>query len=118
MSDPQEFDAIAMQDILRRERKLLLSGDLAKLSDLLPEKERLVAHFHDAKEGDAEVLDEIRVQSRDNERLLNAALAGLRSVTQRVKELQTVRSSLETYDQLGKRKSIKSPQQGQVEKRA
>ncbi|HBG98193.1 MAG: hypothetical protein JKP98_01625 [Rhodobacteraceae bacterium] len=97
-----ELDAL-----LDRERRALRAGDVAALAALADDKARLAEALADLPPDrmDSAALGRLRAAARHNDRMLAAALSGLR--TARAK-LDAARRGgvMETYDQGGRRQTI------------
>lgn len=109
----REFD-----DLLNRERRALLNGELTLVPELTERKEELVSRI--AALGDAGLrgAEELREKADRNQKILAGAMEGLRAVADRLAELHGVRSGWETYDRSGRRNRIGMQRAGSVEKRA
>jgi hypothetical protein len=107
----------ALNDLLDRERRALLAGDLEGLGRLLPQKEAMLHRLSQEAVGDAP-FDGLRRRLRRNQVLLDGALEGIRSVADRMAGLRRARGSIDTYDRAGRKHSIKSPERPSVERRA
>lgn len=90
--------------ILDAERKALIQGDLDSVVGFVSEKEGLVAEFEDA---DGAELKALSFKLAQNERLLNAARAGVKDAVSTVKKLHAARTSLSSYDRSGKATEIR-----------
>lgn len=108
----------ALTDLLEEERSALLRGDLDATAALLPEKERLLAALPEAAAPKAAPLQELAKRVACNQLLLEGALEGLRSVTERLAALRRVRDSLETYGADGKRRRHGTSPRRALERRA
>ena len=113
---PDHLDALS--DLLDAERQALLAGDLEALGGLLEEKEALIEAMNAARHHDTDGLRRLDSKVRRNQLLLNGALEGIRNVSNRVAELRKLRTSLETYDARGQKRSIELGVESAVEKRA
>jgi flagellar biosynthesis/type III secretory pathway chaperone len=105
----------ALTDLLERERKALISGDLEGLARLADEKERLMGV---AATMTASGLQALREKATRNQELLNSALEGIRSVAARLDALREARDTLNTYDRSGQRQSIDTQRRPKIERRA
>jgi flagellar biosynthesis/type III secretory pathway chaperone len=112
-AEMEQLDAL-----LEQERKALLAGDLQEIATLYDQKERLIEALNMSEHRDLAHLMRLDGKVRRNQLLLNGALEGIRSVTQRMAALQQVRQSLETYDRDGQKKRIDIRTDHSVEKRA
>ncbi|MEP2640204.1 flagellar export chaperone FlgN [Roseobacter sp.] len=116
----EDFEDIidALDDVLEAERTALLAGDLDEIGRLLERKETLIDQLATLDEADREPLEALNAKVKRNQAMLDQALEGIRSVSRRLAALRRVRSSLETYDEKGERRTINLATQGDVEKRA
>ncbi|WP_371170471.1 hypothetical protein [Aliiroseovarius sp. 2305UL8-7] len=108
--------SVDLLDLLDRERSLILSGDVEKITRLLPEKERLMADLN-ASVASAEMLEELQTRADHNQTLLSAVAQGIRAVQKRLEALQSARSELRTYTKAGQAMNL-SAQQTSIEKKA
>jgi flagellar biosynthesis/type III secretory pathway chaperone len=106
-----------LNDLLDQERQLLISGALDQVAALSSKKESLLDGVAQdvATVGD---LDALRFKANQNRALFNAALAGLRSVVERLSELKRLQSGFDTYDRAGKRLQHEPGGASKLEKRA
>lgn len=107
-----------LDQLLEDERRVLLAGELSKLAHLLPKKESLIDALGSEQTPDRDALEALNQKVERNQLLLDSALDGIRSVARRLATLRRVRTSLETYDADGRKKSIGMSKDGRVEKRA
>ena len=63
-------------------------------------------------------LDALRLKANQNRALFNAALAGLRSVVERLSELKRLQTGFDTYDRAGQRRQHEPGGASKLEKRA
>jgi len=106
----------ALDALLEKERQALLASRFDRLGALVVEKERLINRL---SELDAVAdLGGLRGKAERNQRLMDSAMRGIRSVATRLGTLRRLRRSLETYDKAGRRASIVMTGGGQVERRA
>ncbi len=90
----------ALEDLLERERRVILTGNLDLLARLAPEKSRLMSRMAIAS-GPAQTFDRVRRKADRNQELLVAAASGIKSVARRLQALQESREPLRTYDSTG-----------------
>ncbi|WP_299672777.1 flagellar export chaperone FlgN [uncultured Roseobacter sp.] len=116
----EEFEDVidALDDLLEAERSALLAGDLDEIGRLLERKESLIEQLSALEQADHQPLVDLQVKVQRNQVLLDQALEGIRTVSRRLAALRRVRSSLETYDEKGERRTIDVASDGSVEKRA
>jgi len=107
-----------LDDLLDRERMTLLEGDIDGMTRSLREKERLIDALSDLDLTRDADLGKIQVKVLRNQKLLDSALEGIRSVANRISTLRRIRDTLETYDQSGRKTTIAGMSGGQIEKRA
>ncbi|MCL6284674.1 flagellar biosynthesis protein FlgN [Ruegeria sp. 2012CJ41-6] len=118
MGKKNQTSAISkLNELLDQERQLLISGALDQVAALTPAKEFLLDGVaqDSATVGD---LDAIRVKADQNRVLFDAALAGLRSVVERLSELKRLQSGFDTYDRSGQRQQHEPGGASKLEKRA
>ncbi|MFL4469464.1 flagellar biosynthesis protein FlgN [Tateyamaria armeniaca] len=108
----------ALEDLLDAERAALLVGKLDDVSRLHPQKERLIAVLRDHASEDRDRFKGLHHKVERNQVLLDSALNGIRSVARRLSAIRQVRTSLDTYDSLGRKKSVDLRPSGSLEKRA
>lgn len=90
----------ALEDLLERERTLILSGDFDGLARLSHEKEASFAGLA-PEPRDAATLERIRRMADRNQHLLAAAARGLRAAQARIAALGRPDTSLRTYGRDG-----------------
>ncbi|MCK8484491.1 flagellar protein FlgN [Aliiroseovarius sp. S2029] len=90
----------ALEDLLERERHLVLAGEIEQLTRLAPEKERLLQSLA-ACDSSPTDLEHLRLSTERNQQLLTAAARGIRSVKQRLDALMNGQSELRTYTRDG-----------------
>ncbi|WP_299968591.1 flagellar biosynthesis protein FlgN [uncultured Roseobacter sp.] len=108
----------ALDELLDAERAAVLNGDLDEVGRLLARKESLIADLDTQQDADRQALEAMNQKIRRNQLLLEQAMEGIRSVTDRLATLRRVSRSLETYDENGERKTVDMGGQSAVEKRA
>ncbi len=116
MSDEMNLDAL--DELLEAEREALLTGDLVKLTEMLPAKEALMNALNEEAPTDLPALLELDGKVRRNQLLLDGALEGIRDVAKRMADLRQMRGSLETYGSDGKKHNIDVATDHSVERRA
>lgn len=105
----------ALEDLLDRERAVLMAGDIQGLERLADEKERLINQLSGMKHAR---LDSLQIKFARNHELLHSAMEGIQAVAKRMQALREVRATLNTYDQRGRRRSIEGLTRPKVERRA
>jgi len=108
--------ADALNDLLEKERSALLAGNLETILRLKDEKERLLARFAGSSP-DETTLRHMREKANRNQHLLVAAARGIKSVSQRLKDLRAQKANLRTYDKSGHHQEISNRARG-FERRA
>ena len=108
----------ALDDVLEKEREALLSGNLEAIGRLLEQKESLIEDLSVLDEVEAKALHDLTGKMKRNQDLLDHALAGIRSVAGRLAAMRRVRSSLDTYDANGTKRSVDMTNDPSLEKRA
>ncbi|SFL74942.1 flagellar export chaperone FlgN [Shimia aestuarii] len=103
--------------LLEEERTALIEGNLEALQHLVKRKELLFDKLSKLDGKPESELAALREKTLRNQALLDAALAGIRSVADRIQKLGRVRQSLDTYDENGRRLSV-STVRSKIEKRA
>lgn len=92
-------------DLLAEERQSILSGAFDKLPGLAGRKEALFAELAQTAVT-VPKLRRIGAQVSRNQRLLAAALRGLREVSDRLGIVREVRDSFSTYDSTGQKSTV------------
>ena len=108
----------ALSDLLEQEREALLTGDLEAVAELLKSKEAFIEELSRIEEFEAQALETLQGKMKRNQDLLDSALEGIRAVADRLAALRRVRTTLETYDAKGDKRTIAMDKDGSVEKRA
>ncbi|RWR08269.1 hypothetical protein [Paenirhodobacter populi] len=106
--------ATRLSGILEQERRAILSGDFARLPQLIEAKERLTSAPLDLSREDAAALQQAAQQ---NQRLLSASLRGVRSALNRLQQIDEGARGYTGYDRNGQATSIRRSE-GNVERRA
>ena len=117
-SETTEEMIVALEALLERERSALLEGDLEFLVGQLDEKTALVDALQAREDAEGGAIAVLQVKVLRNQALLDNALEGIRSVASRMSALRRIRRSLDTYDAKGRRTTIESRAENQMEKRA
>lgn len=89
----------AFEDLLERERRLLLAGSLDGLARIAAHKEELAARLKTV--GRPSGLERLRAKAERNARLLDSAGAGIRSVLRRIESVREGPAPLSTYSASG-----------------
>jgi hypothetical protein len=101
-------------DLLRLEKDVIRNAEFAALPDLVARKTEVLEEL---KGTPARLLLAAQDMAMENQRLLDAALKGVRSVQARLAEIRKASKSYTSYDRHGKARTI-SPEGGSVERRA
>ena len=107
--------ADALRKVLLRERRILRSGKIGDLGDLMEEKTRCLARAAEIR--DPETLRSLQRLAERNQALLAAAAGGLRAAASRLAQLREGLGSLSTYAEDGDRKGPPAPS-SRLERRA
>lgn len=97
--------AVALSDVLDKERKAILDSDFEALAKLMTYKEALLPRVVQANLP-AHVLAPLKLQSEANNRLLAAAANGIKSAKSRLTALRRPAASFTTYGPAGAPTSI------------
>ncbi len=108
----------ALDSLLEEERLALLNGELLRISELMREKEHLIELLNTESALRSADLDPVQMKLKRNRELFDHALAGVRTVTERLSTLRRLRKTLDTYTADGQRSSIVEPSDNRLEKRA
>jgi len=114
MQDEIDLKIAQLIDMLRVERDVIRSGDFAALPDLVARKE---AQLQGLQGTPARRLTTAREMALENQRLLEAAMQGVRSVQARLSAIRQATKSYTSYDRDGRARTI-SPGDSSVERRA
>lgn len=91
-----------ISDLLDNEHDMLLAADFEKLKGIAAKKEELVSSLSmRAREKNPALTSELQIKAKQNARLYEAALLGLKLATTRLSELRTTLGELKTYDDRG-----------------
>ena len=104
--------------LLDTERQALLDGRIDQLPEIARRKQALIADLAPPDSARMALVQDMQEKARRNERLLNAALEGIRAVADRIGALRQARSCLETYDRTGRKSRIAPNDRPDVERRA
>lgn len=100
------FDLLLnVEDFLDREHKILLSGDLAGLTRLSAERDRITDAMAQANGTDLIAMQKIKSKAQRNANLLASARKGLASVRARLDQVRGG-DQLRTYDRAGRYQTI------------
>lgn len=117
-NEPRKDLIETLDDLLDRERKSLLDGNIEQIENIMSEKERLFGDLNAKQPAPSGDLEKIRNKVKRNQALLNSALEGIRAVADRMAELRRVRAGLQTYDRRGNKQSFGTRTSPNMEKRA
>lgn len=95
--------ADAFEDLLDRERRMILSGRVADLPRLADDKARILRDLGALR--DAGRLERLAGLGRRNQALLDAAAQGIRDVRDRLSEIRATAGTLATYSSDGQRQT-------------
>lgn len=112
----RDVDAIALEDLLDRERGVILKGDFVSLQKIQREKNKMLAGQLN-KESVERDTHRLKSKIERNQILLLAAAEGVRSVAQALKSNDQGTRPLSTYNEDGK-KQAHGGQEVSVERRA
>ncbi|WP_339108785.1 hypothetical protein [Thioclava sp. GXIMD4216] len=101
-------------DLLRIERDVIRKAEFDAMADIAARKESLLLQVKDIP---AQKLRRAHEMSRQNQRLLSAALKGIRAAQIRLSAIQKAAHSFGSYDKSGRPQRIVGTQ-GSIEKRA
>jgi len=94
-----------LEDLLDRERAVILAGQFDKLERLVAEKERLTQRL-EAEGLSKRVITHLQSKAKRNGRLLQAMEAGLKEASLRISKLRDLPDELQTYDASGKKSPL------------
>jgi len=117
-NDASERAMRAVAALLDRERAARLAGDLGAVAAIAEDKEALLARLVPAAEADPALLGTLREKAAGNQELLDAALHGIRRVSERLAAYRRVRRAMETYDPQGRKATIPGDVAHRLERRA
>jgi hypothetical protein len=93
----------AFEDLLDRERRMILSGRVADLARLADDKARILRDLGGLR--DPARLDRLAGLGRRNQALLAAAAQGIRDVRHRLSDIRATAGTLATYSSDGQRQT-------------
>ncbi|MFD0910586.1 flagellar biosynthesis protein FlgN [Ruegeria arenilitoris] len=108
----------ALEEVLDLERRALVEGDLDRLGQMMPQKEKLIGAINEMQVHDSDGLIRLHQKVERNQGLLNSAAEGIRAVMNRMAELRKIRQEFTTYDASGQRNGFAVRQDPKLEKRA
>lgn len=92
-----------IEDVLRREQELLLSGNYTALEALIDRKTRLAERLKDSRETEpADAYETLARRASENEALLGAAQRGLKAALSQLRQLAADEKQT-TYSKEGER---------------
>ncbi|WP_170763442.1 flagellar biosynthesis protein FlgN [Ruegeria lacuscaerulensis] len=118
---PSKADAAlirSLEEVLDLERTALVDGDLDRLNQMVPEKEKLIGAINELQVFDSDELIRLQEKVERNQALLNSAAEGIRAVASRMAELRRVRQEFSTYGADGQRNGFTVRSNVKLEKRA
>ena len=107
-----------LDSILEQERKALVSGDLAQLTEIVPRKETVIDELNALDQLERSALDDTQTKLHRNQLLLNSALEGIQAVAGRMAEMRKAREGLDIYDETGRKTRYGMMATAKLEKRA
>ncbi|WP_237218066.1 flagellar protein FlgN [Ruegeria lacuscaerulensis] len=108
----------SLEEVLDLERNALVQGDLDQLTQMAPEKEKLIDAVNDLQVLDSEDLIRLQDKVARNQALLGSAADGIRAVADRMAELRRVHGEFSTYGADGQRSDFAVRSHAKLEKRA
>lgn len=100
--------SLELENLLKVEKEILLSGELDSLKNLLPLKENLIENLQDLADVEVKWPVDIMLRIKENQELLDCALAGIRRVAQRLSNFRNIQTKLETYNANGQKTVVAS----------
>ncbi|MGH1369695.1 MAG: hypothetical protein ACRBCL_13865 [Maritimibacter sp.] len=95
-----------LEDLLEKERVLIMGGDISGVLRLAKEKARLLSRVMNESENGAD-LERLRAMAERNNTLLASAARGIKRATERLQNAdETPSSSLKTYGRDGTSQSV------------
>ena len=116
MSEQRLFTRI--ERLLDQEKEAVLSGDLQQLPHLLTQKEKLFSQIAEKPDLDLALLSRLQQKTEHNQKILDAAMLGIRAASDRMSDIKSNGSGLKTYSPQGVRAQISGVQTRSFEKRA
>lgn len=107
----------ALHGLLDREGQQLRRADFSHLDEQGAEKDRLIDLLDQSHVGDSAALEGLRDHARRNAALMMASLRGIRAARRRFDLLHRVQTSLNIYDNQGRRQDV-TIDNASVERRA
>ena len=104
---------VALIDLLRLERDAIRVGDFSTLIEMANQKEILLADLAGTEPGR---LAELQTMAAQNQRMLAAALRGVRAAQHRLQAILNASKGFNSYDEAGQVKPIR-PDEGSLEYR-
>lgn len=98
--------AQALEDLLDRERELILAGKIAELSRIQRHKERLLSRLATQKNG--RLLTRIRQRAERNQTLLTASARGLKAARKRIESFTVTSTPMRTYSADGAAQDLRA----------
>lgn len=114
MQDETDVRIAELIDTLRLERDVIRSGDFSALPNLVARKDVAMELL---KGTPARKLLAAQEMAQENQRLLGAALKGVRAAQARLDAIRQAAKSYTSYDRHGRSKTIRNDK-GSVERRA
>ena len=118
MADTVDDIVASLQDVLDRERHVLLAGEHDQLMRLVNAKEIALTRLQELGGGAPDVLAGLRDQMERNQVLAQCALEGVRSALNKVAIGRDAQKRVVTYDETGSRNTLSLKRSGKIERRA
>ena len=116
MSNQRIFKRI--ERLLDQEKATVLSGELKRLPQLITQKEALFSQIGEHPNPDPTLLKRLQQKTEQNQKILDAAMLGIRAATDRISEIRKKGSNLKTYSEQGVRAQFSGLPRQSFEKRA
>lgn len=107
----------ALHELLDREGQHLRRADFSRLEEQGAQKDRLINLLDHSAMADSAALEGLRDHARRNAALMMASLRGVRAARRRFDLLHRVQTSLNIYDNTGRRRDV-TIDNASVERRA
>lgn len=108
----------ALDELLEKERDLLLAGEIEEIGSVLKAKEALIDTLAGFDRDEVQSLSGLQGKLARNQSRLDGALHGIRRTSARLAALRQVRRSLETYNESGRKQTIEGHVSRKLERRA
>lgn len=105
MSDDQDTAIEELEGLLRIERQVLLQGAIAELGEMADRKQFLLQRLRGVE---TDRLAPLLRLAEENQRLIGAALRGIRAAQSRLSQIRRAIGGVGSYDKEGRARSIGS----------